>query len=90
MPSVHDPCFLCTTHGMFSKTRNNSNIRVFTCLQTDDTASAGNDRFIKCEVKMASKFYFKLPVFMADWKKFVFNGAEIGQFGGYHFIPQSD
>lgn len=90
MPSIHNPYFLYTTQGMSSITRNNLNIQRFTCLQTDETASSGNDHFIKSKVKMASRFDCKSSVILADGRKLFFNGAEIGKVGESYFMTQSD
>lgn len=55
-PAIHDPCFLYISLRMSPDFSNRSLPRGFTCLQTDDMASAGNESFFSRASKMASRF----------------------------------
>lgn len=46
-PAKHDLCFLFTKNGMSPDHSSPKISRGFTCLQTDDTSSVGNEQFIK-------------------------------------------
>lgn len=76
--ATHDPCFLYTMDGMSQNKKSCANSRGFTRLQTDDTASAGNDCFMTQESVMAKRLDCKPTSVLKDGSSIKLNGANIG------------
>lgn len=89
-PSIHDPCFLYTNFGMSSDNKRQPKISGFTCLQTDDTASAGNNAFMVNESKMSKRFDCKPAQTLSEGGTITFNGADIGLVNGIYYMSQNE
>ncbi len=66
--SSHDLCLLYTTDSQ-------SSVRGITCLQTDDTLSAGNTKFMALEEKESKTFQSKPVTILTPGTSFKFNGG---------------
>ena len=75
--SLHEPCFLYTPRGIFGDHQSPEVARVFTCLQIDDTETAGNPAYIKLEASSSTLFDGKRLQMLEDGGTVTFNGAEI-------------
>lgn len=60
------------------------------CLQTDDTARAGNSAYTQVEAKMASRFDGKPPTVLEGGKKVLYSAVEIDFNGARYKILQLD
>ena len=73
-PTAYDPCLLFTP-GLLSNSK--SGPRGVTCLQTDDTANAGNEEFIRLEEANSARFQCKKAEILTADAPLRFNGATI-------------
>ena len=86
--SSYDPCLLFTPAAMDG---HKSGARGITCLQTDDTANAGNEAFAQLEDKSFARFQGKPVEVLAIDRPIRFNGASITlQLDGAIRIHQDD
>lgn len=65
-------------------------VRGFTCLQTEDTASAGNKLFIERETFLCKRYETKSAKFLDNGTSIMFNGANIRLIFNGYFITQED
>lgn len=84
-PSILDPCFLYTKEGMSIKFRSKTATRGTVCLQTDDTAYAGNEAFQKLEENARRCFDSKEVELLTPNTTISFNGRLI-HFDGTNYI----
>lgn len=75
---------------MSSSAVGSSTPRGLTCLQTDDTASCGNDAFLQKESKMASRIDCKPTKMLLEGNQVMFNGASISFKNGTYAISMKD
>lgn len=80
--AAHDMCLLYTP-GSISTSSQSKEItdapRAITCLQTDDTASLANTKFLEDEQKHASAFKSNPLEILQDGKSMKFNGAVLSK-----------
>ena len=73
-PAAYDPCLLYSPGAM---NEHKSGPRGITCLQTDDTANAGNEAFVKLEERASRRFQCKPKEILAPGNPIRFNGATV-------------
>lgn len=73
----HNSCSLYTKGVMSSETRSRTDARGFKCLQTDDSAIAGNERFALCASMVEKRFDRKPFSTLSDVFTIKFNGTNI-------------
>lgn len=88
-PSTLDKCFLYTSEEFSDDFDTRGVPRGFSCLQTDDTANAGDFLFIKKEAFAFQKFDCKDPIFLSNDNSILFDGAEITRLNGMCLLTQS-
>ena len=86
-PASHDLCFLYTPR--YSDLTKEKKPIGATCLQTDDTASIGNKKFMALEEQQC-KFKSKQVDVLSDGKTISFNGAQITKEGDAYILFQKD
>ena len=75
--SLHDPCFLYTPCSISGDRQSAKVARGFTCLQTDETATAGNFAYAKLEAFSSNGFDGKDPGTLKVSGTVTLNGVEI-------------
>ena len=83
--ATHDLCFLFIKGSL----RKRSPERAVTCLQTDDTLSAGDKAFISKE-KELNTFVCKEANFLENGATMTFNGAQLSNEKGVYIISQKE
>lgn len=89
--SLHDPCMLFFPGSIEIGTYNSDSVekrklRGMTCLQTDDTANAGNKAFMEKEEKHSAAFKRKDAKTLEEGGSLEFNGAMIALANGEYSV----
>lgn len=87
-PAVHDMCFMYTSKMLAIKSSALDTPRGVTCIQTDETANAGNRSFIRLEESGSKDFRCKSAEFIHNRNFVRFNGAKISNKNSFYKISQ--